>query len=301
LYLFNHKRDRLTAIEARYAMRVIFNGDSSLTAANFRIEKLRAQTAPLPAPVYRPAITEDTPQPDVADIEDETETEAAEDTPPPAGETAEEGERRRRRRRRRGKRRPDSAAPDAATGEPAAAGETQPVEQAEPADDEPTEIDLVIAAELGDQPEPGTETSEEPARRRRSRGGRRRRPAAEGEEQQVERPAPPPPEPFYRDVADIFEAAERAEAEALRIRAESRLTAAPAEPAAAVAMQDDAEAHFAPAGAEDSNVHVAINALPEPLAEAEPMAPPAVEPLVKPILVSADAPVQEKKRGWWRR
>jgi ribonuclease E len=301
LYLFNHKRDRLTAIEARYAMRVIFNGDSSLTAANFRIEKLRAQTAPLPAPVYRPAITEDTPQPDVADIEDETETEAAEDTPPPAGETAEEGERRRRRRRRRGKRRPDSAAPDAATGEPAAAGETQPVEQAEPADDEPTEIDLVIAAELGDQPEPGTETSEEPARRRRSRGGRRRRPAAEGEEQQVERPAPPPPEPFYRDVADIFEAAERAEAEALRIRAESRLTAAPAEPAAAVAMQDDAEAHFAPAGAEDSNVHVAMNALPEPLAEAEPKAPPAVEPLVKPILVSADAPVQEKKRGWWRR
>ncbi len=300
LYLFNHKRDRLTAIEARYAMRVIFNGDSSLTAANYRIEKLRAQTAPLPAPVSRPQITEDTPQPDMADTEDEPETEAAEDAPPPAGETAEEGERRRRRRRRRGKRRPDSATQDSAPGVKAPPSESGPAEAPEQADDEPSEIDLVIAAELGDQPEPGTETSEEPTRRRRSRGGRRRRPTGEGDEQSqsIERPAPPPPEPFYRDIADIFEAAERAEAEALRIRAEARLTAAPAEPPA-TPVQIHVEAHFEPAGHEDTYTP-ALEAAAEPLAEAEPPAPPA-EPLVKPILVSADAPVQEKKRGWWRR
>jgi ribonuclease E len=300
LYLFNHKRDRLTAIEARYAMRVIFNGDPSLTAANFRIEKLRAQTAPLPAPVSRPAITEEAPQPDVTDTEDEPIAEAAEDTPPPAGETAEEGERRRRRRRRRGKRRPDSAALDPATGEPAPAGDSEPAASPESVDDEPSEIDLVIAAELGDQPEPGAETGEEPARRRRSRGGRRRRPTGEGgEEQPIERPAPPPPEPFYRDVADIFEAAERAEAEALRIRAEARLTAAPAEPPAP-AVQIHVEAHFEPASHEDTYISAPSEASPDPAAEGEPAAPPP-EPLIKPILVSADAPVQEKKRGWWRR
>ena len=51
LYLFNHKRDRLSAIEARYAMRVIFlrrcQPDRRQTSA---LRKSRAQTAPLPAP-----------------------------------------------------------------------------------------------------------------------------------------------------------------------------------------------------------------------------------------------------------
>src|SRR3984957_13211335 len=49
-YLFNHKRERLTAIETRYAMRVIFTPDAAMTGTNFRIEKIRAQTALPPAP-----------------------------------------------------------------------------------------------------------------------------------------------------------------------------------------------------------------------------------------------------------
>jgi ribonuclease E len=267
LYLFNHKRDRLTAIETRYAMRVIFNGDSSLTAANFRIERLRAQTAPLPAPVASSPMAEETPQPALAEAEEE-DGDGADEAPPPAGETAEEGERRRsRRRRRRGKRRPDSGAPAESGGEsPAAQGEPETGEAPAPQEDQPSEIDLVIAAELGDQPEPEAD-GEEPARRRRSRGGRRRRPAgAEGEEPAPQQPqapepyTPPAAPPVYTDIADIFEAAERAEAEASRQRAAARLA-------------------------------------PEPVAEAEPVP----EPLVKPILVGADAPVAEKKRGWWRR
>jgi ribonuclease E len=286
LYLFNHKRDRLGAIEARYAMRVIFNGDSSLTAANFRIEKLRAQTAPLPAPVQqpRPAISEEPHQPDAPDVEDEPDTEAADEAPAPAGETAEEGERRRRRRRRRGKRRPDSAQPESSTGEPSQTSDAEPAEPPAPADDQPSEIELVIAAELGDQPEPSAESGEEPSRRRRSRGGRRRRPSSGEPEETIDPPAPPAPEPFYADVADIFEAAERAEAEARRLRAEARLSAAPAEP-----VHIHVEPHF------DAPVE-------EPAAEAQDIQEPApAEPAVKPILVGAEAPVQEKKRGWWRR
>jgi ribonuclease E len=299
LYLFNHKRDRLGAIEARYAMRVIFNGDASLTAANFRIEKLRAQTAPLPAPEPQPraAIIDETPQPDAAD---EAEAESAEEAAPPAGETAEEGERRRRRRRRRGKRRPDSGQADTISDQPAQSSEAEPAIASEPSDDQPSEIDLVIAAELGDQAEPSVESGDEPGRRRRSRGGRRRRPGAGETEETAEHPAPPPPEPFYADIADIFEAAERAEAEALRIRAEARLSAAPAD-APAEPPRIHVEAHFEPAAETDV---AEAPTLPENEGQAEPEQdpPPApAEPLIKPILVSGDTPVQEKKRGWWRR
>jgi ribonuclease E len=285
LYLFNHKRDRLAAIEARYAMRVIFNGDPSMTAANFRIEKLRAQTAPMPAPVTRAPMVDDAPQPEVADVEDEAdnETEGDEENATRGAETAEEGQRR-RRRRRRGKRRPETGGE---TTEPVAASAESDAAESPVIEDQPSEIDLVIAAELGEQPEPGTETAEEPVRRRRSRGGRRRKPAGgEGEEQVAAEAPAPAPEPFYADVADIFEAAERAEAEARRIRAEARLSAAPA-PTPEAAPEVHVVAHFEP-NADVQPVEAAV----------EPVAP---EPLVKPILVGADAPAQEKKRGWWRR
>jgi ribonuclease E len=298
LYLFNHKRDRLAAIEARYAMRVIFNGDASLTAANYRIEKLRAQTAPLPVVAPARAAVAEEPElaPEaVAEAEDESEGEAEEETPASAGETAEEGERRRRRRRRRGKRRPETGAAETAADVQPDAAQPEAPKAAEPVDEPPSEIDLVIAAEIGEQPEPGAETGE-PARRRRSRGSRRRRPAGEGEAAPSEAPAP---EPFFGDVADIFEAAERAEAEALRVRAEARLSAAPAaEPAATPELH--VAVHFEPAAEPDV---AAEGAAIEAQAAAEPEAPEpaAPEPLVKPILVGADAPVQEKKRGWWRR
>jgi ribonuclease E len=290
LYLFNHKRDRLAAIEARYAMRVVFSGDTSLTAANFRIEKLRAQTAPLPAPIPQPRapITAETPQPDLAEAEDDADTDADETPATGAAETAEEGERKRRRRRRRGKRRIEGGTEAAPEGPgPAPEPPILPVS----ADDQPSEIDLVIAAEMGDPEAAVAETTEEPARRRRSRGGRRRRPdAGEGDE------APPPdpasaPQPFYADIADIFEAAERAEAEALRIKAESRMVAeTPPEPEPDSMLETDAEPAHVEAAAE------MVPASPdEPAVVAQP------EPLVKPIVISAEPPPEERKRGWWRR
>jgi ribonuclease E len=288
LYLFNNKRDRLAAIEARYAMRVVFSGDTSLTAANFRIEKLRAQTAPLPAPVPQPraAITSETPQPELAEAEDEAEPEDEETTATGTAETAEEGERKRRRRRRRGKRRLENGAEPAADG-PAPAAEAP----GNPApDDQQSEIDLVIAAEMGDAEAASPAGAEEPAKRRRSRGGRRRRPGAEGEDTPPPETAPQP-EPFYADIADIFEAAERAEAEALRVRAESRMVAATVpepEPAALVG------AIAAPEGAEHI---IQLEAVPAN----EPAALPEPEPAVKPIVISAEPPAEAKKRGWWRR
>jgi ribonuclease E len=291
-YLFNHKRDRLSAIEARYAMRVIFAPDATLTGTNFRIDKIRTQTATaLPAPASysppperaapeRPAPAYEAPAPEE---EPEAEDESDEDAPK-ATDTPEEGERK-RRRRRRGKRRngAPNGAPAGLGPQPAMDGDTQvPSAPASPVEDAPSDFDLVLAAELSEAGEEQTPSGEAPARRRRSRGGRRRRgetgpaEAAPGEDPAAyEAPAPyqaPRPEPVYADIADIFEAAERAEAERLRQRQE----------AARAAAQPPAPA-------------------PEPILEPTADATPS-GPVIKPIVIGAeDAPAPEKKRGWWRR
>jgi ribonuclease E len=313
-YLFNHKRERLSAIEARYGMRVMFNPDSALTGTNFRIEKVRAQLAgpPVAAPAsYGPV----TPTPAPAAIEEPEEAEdedsdAEETDAPRAAETQEEGERRRRRRRRRGKRR-DTAegAPEGAAIDPAQA-------------EQPSSFDNALEAELGEAGE--TETDEapagdQPARRRRSRGGRRRRGEGEAREPAAETaesaPAPvyeqvyTPPAynpPVYTDIADIFEAAERAETEA-RERRQLARQAPPtiAEPAPAVDHEVAEPAEPAIAAAEPEPEPAAAAPAPEPAAAApapEPApAAPVVAPLVRPVLVSDTEPAAEKKRGWWRR
>jgi ribonuclease E len=303
-YLFNHKRERLSAIEARYSMRVIFVPDAAMTGTNFRIEKLKAQTAtPLPPPPasYAGPMTPEprTERQLAAPVADEPESETEEeeeDTDTSAqGDTAEKSERK-RRRRRRGKRRTDSASettPPAGEGEAQAAPEPAPAQPQDQPQDQPTEFDLVLAAELGEPGEPVQEppAAEEPApRRRRTRGGRRTR-ASQDDAAPTDSP---PAEPVYADVADIFEAAERAEAELLRAREEARQVREQApEPPAVVAEVFEA-----------TPVPVAVE--PEPAAASEPVPaetdPAPAEPLVKPIIIGKEeVPVVDKKRGWWRR
>jgi len=342
LYLFNHKRDRLTAIETRYSMRVLFSADNALTGTNFRIEKIKVQTATQPyiAPPtsYAASVAAERAAP-VIDEEPEVESDDEEspskvDAVGTPAETAEEGERRRRRRRRRGKRRtdaggeagaaPDGAAPDGAAPDgdaEAVDGVAQPetgeIEPAEPAPalavspDQPTEFDLVLAAALAEPAEPGAldETAEAPVRKRRARGGRRRKVAGDEGAPGDEAPA----EPVYADVADIFEAAERAEAQSLRLRDETRAAAAALEtavaelePAIALVM----EAALPPGVAAEAEPAGPSVAWTEPAAEpavlphvpdAAPAAPAAIEPAVKPIVIGVDEPVPVKKSGWWRR
>jgi ribonuclease E len=285
-YLFNHKRERLSAIETRYAMRVLLHGDASLTGTNFRLEKLRAQTAS--APVAAPAsYAGSAPAASERVVVEEAEEDDSSDATdaPNANDTAEEGERKRRRRRRRGKRRPDGASQDGPAEGEEAVGEGE----------QPSEFDLVLEAELA---EPGDEApvtaaeDEAPARRRRSRGGRRRRgegPA--GDAPVVDAPAEEAPvyvaPPVYTDIADIFEAAERAEAEARRQRALARQ----GEPAPAAA-ENPAEW----AKPEEGETLMAEIVAAEPVVEVA-----AAEPLVKPVIIGEPAPEVEKKRGWWRR
>ncbi len=140
LYILNHKRDRLSEIEARHGLRVAFAGDDSLIPPQIRITKLSAYTAP-EAPVALPRDTARI----AADLEVEEEpdeiaapepqpaaapAEAEASEPPRAAPAAdaegsaedEERRRRRRRRRRRGGRREDGLAETAPEGEEAPVG-----------------------------------------------------------------------------------------------------------------------------------------------------------------------------------
>jgi ribonuclease E len=286
-YLFNHKRERLSIIESRYNMRVLFVPDATMAGTNFRIERLRAQTAPPPAPA--PIRHERQIPAPVAEEVDETDEETAAADAADTEGTAEEKAERKRRRRRRGKRRDERPAPE----QNGTAEADTPAEPLPGMGDQPTEIDMVLEAALGlggDEAEPGL--SDEPAgeaapKRRRPRTRRRRGEAAEGEAP-AEAAAEPAPGPVYTDIADIFEAAERAEEEARAARRAAPQPAAPAElvPEPEAEPVADAPAVFALADAPAA-------------AEAAPARKP--EPLVKPIVIGEGELPAEKKRGWWRK
>lgn len=294
LYIFNHKRERLAAIEAHLSMRVLFMSDPSATASQFRIEKLRAQSfvPPSESPVAMhaaPTRRAETIEPADADDEDDVseDNDATGADAPVPGETAEEGQRRRkRRRRRRGSRRDEAPQIDPAGEQP----DVIDGSQAQP------EIavqagDFEAVAEAPAVEMPATEMSEKP--RRRSRGGRRRRNEDEAApamqtEPAAERDMPVDTGPIFLDVADIFEAAERAEAEMLRIRALEQQ--APAEELPPAPPQAPAS-EPAPPMTEPQPVHAAeIAAVEEKPA-----------PAIQPTIIGQSEPDAPKKRGWWRR
>jgi ribonuclease E len=149
MYILNHKRDRLTEIEARYAMRISFAGDDTLLPPAVRIDRLRPQVADAERLLTATAVSVAPPMVDSYDEEEDEEDlvldeapaparvqqprparqpaaaspapVAASDEATPAAETAasiEEGEqRRRRRRRRRGGRRDGTGTGENASGE----------------------------------------------------------------------------------------------------------------------------------------------------------------------------------------
>ncbi len=111
MYLLNHKRERLAAIEARYSMRVQFAIDDQLLPGQSRIDKVRgredmpirpASATPV-VPVAPVDLASDEDLDDEEDDADEAEPAVAAGTTgePAAAESPEDNERRRRRRRRR--------------------------------------------------------------------------------------------------------------------------------------------------------------------------------------------------------
>ena len=341
MYILNNKRDRLLGIEARYGMRVLFSGDDALLPPEIRIDRVRAllpgegppaiAAAEMPPRDATPPLIEaDELEADDIVEEDGPETEdddaGADSSRPVPGETAEEGERRRRRRRRRrrGGRRDDGTlselavpgAPQPDLGDPSmvVAPADGPVEHIEgvPEHAEPPTDGFSADAPVVD----GDGVPR--ARRRGRRGGRRRRredgtpqtpqaafdadpfdPAETGlEPEPPGMPAysgPTPADPFARQGYDIFDVMDQAErqAEATAIAPAIVTPAAPppAEAAATPAPEQAPEPEAEPAA-------VAAAPAPEPLLPAND---PEPEPAIKPIVIGADTPTADKKRGWWRR
>ncbi len=324
MYIFNHKRDRLSEIEERYGIRVMFEADDALFAAQFRIDRLRAQVpseGPLaitagPGHLEDEEAEED--EDETSDEDEESDTEetevGAETAAPngetsegPQGETAEESERRRRRRRRRrGGRREEAPAPAASNVGAGPEGDQRDV--MEHVEGVPEHAEAANGDDLRD-------------RRRGRRGGRRRRredddalPAvAEPGAQQPELPpiyiGPTPADPFGSPAFDIFDALEQAEAQAKPSPA-AAVTPLPivAGPPPAIEPVDDIVS-TAESPAPDVPV---TEPSPEPPPVNEPPVPPEeppapandrdAEPAIRPIVIGAeDTPSVQKKRGWWRR
>ncbi len=328
MFLLNHKRDRVAEIEARYGMRIQFAMDDMLASGQSRIDRVRAKTPGEPRPASMPVPVVPIPPIDAGPVEngEDEEDEEAEDVEAATAEKSERGaaegeerERSRKRRRRRRSGRREAGGPE--SGDQALTPEESPAiaggsaEDGAPAAGTP---DVFAVDALGAE-QPNVEVSEleydttQPSgvRRRGRRGGRRRRgePGTETETGQVAEPAitpppyagPTPAEPFAGgfDIFDLLEPAEEARREppapdpAIQIMPDPApvVVPGPAEPPA----EAPAEQRAAP------EMHVAAPAEPEPPPEPEPPREPEIGPAIQPVLIGQDAPVTERKRGWWRK
>ena len=221
LYLLNHKRDTLINAESRYEFRVVITIDESLIAPNFRMDRVRAEGRPeegrqLPPPP--PPIIDD--EDDDVEDDEETSSETVEEGGRAQAEAPAEGSAealRRRRRRRRNRNRPGGR-PDQQPSQLDLAAEPdggqESAEAADGAEREPGE-----GGEGGEGGDGGDEAGSQSGRRRRRgrRGGRRRLRNGEAPFEAVAEPVGPL---TYDDVADVFEAAERAEEAAMAARAQ---------------------------------------------------------------------------------
>jgi ribonuclease E len=321
LYLLNQKRQTLSDIEARYGFSVVIEADEELHAADCEIERVRSRRG---GDDQRPAV-------ELARASyDEVSGEAPQGEVP-AGEEAPEGERefsersggerfgddqggeggrRRRRRRRRGGRReegdagperePMDANGQALNGQDMGEGE-QPSMSGEPAD--------------GEQPEGGRPPREraegdqgdgDRRRRRGRRGGRRRRrengegegadhaPREHGASQEgASQEGAPQQGSWDQPSSEIPMDGQPVE----QMRNGHMPVEQPpyeAAPTAPVEMPAPAPAPV-------------IAPPPEPVVASapQPVPTPAPEPAPVPVsiipTISADAPPEKPKRGWWRR
>ncbi|PZW48377.1 ribonuclease E [Humitalea rosea] len=197
IHMLNRKRDRLTAIEARTGMCVLFEADPTALGAAFRIERTKAANPNAPLPVapssaLRMDYTAATEPVEEAELEEEEiveeapEAEAGADAPRARDDSARRG---RGRGRRRGGRREDGEAAEGAEPRPARDETPRPPREPRPARVEAeageAEASEAAATPAGDGTEPNAESDaaaaeEAQRRRRRRRGGRRRREEMEG-------------------------------------------------------------------------------------------------------------------------
>jgi ribonuclease E len=324
IYMFNHKRDRLSMIESRFGVSITFVHDERI-AASFRIETVRVQSAETKAeyaPLAMGAPDRDAPRGAAPEMggeaaEIEVETAAPELASVSASETAleqgsaaetngaekgDEGERRGRRRRRRRRPRREGNGIDAqAQGEQDQGEQDQgDSDQDGPDQDgaEPQgEAEAALMPEAESAPDSASPAVAVPEA-----------PAAQGE-----------PDLISAITAELEAALESgaapAEPEKPRRRSRARPRAKKAEapetpPAPAAPVFVDIADIFEAAENAERAAPLPAPAMPAPVA---PVTPPVLEagaetgletdtaPAVQPVVVGQNGQPAEKKRGWWRR
>ncbi len=369
LYIFNHKRAQLAAIEARFGMQVAFVADGTVPAT-FKIEKVRTHAASRPQEA--PVAAQSAPVVEAEEVEAEAEApdqgdEAEAPVADAAGKAAaDDGERRRRRRRRRrggrreeqpvlpGAEQPDmtempaefavrldetlgqdrgrrramrDAVPETMTETmtetmPAPVSESD--QEAAPKNAQENAQATVAESAQASAPEPEAEpeaaipasanvveslpeeaaASAEPQAKPKRRAAATRTPAKTPRPRRTkakEAASPEPQEPVFTDIADIFEAAERAEAAAPKPARRPRRTRATS--AAETASSEPIVGTEAAAAAENG---LALAAPEAPAPEAAIAADQAAEaprgPAVQPVVIGgSEAAPAQRKRGWWKR
>ena len=295
-FLLNHKRDRVVAIEERYDLRVVIEGDPALGASDYKLTKMKEEEAP--ESLRRRRGSRQTPvRFDTSDFEeieldeDEVEEIEAEGAEAPAEETSEdEAEGRSGRRGRRGGRRSrrdreDEGASDAmrVMDLDPEAGEGGPLEVAE-----------------------GGEDRDEKPRKRRSRGGRKRSGGGERGKMNGREFAEAAATAMLssRDALDdAMPELLNADAPEAQAGDASEPTVAEAAPVEQAAPPVEAEAEAEVVEAEAAPPAAPVPAEPEPeaelaVAEASPAAAPENDVSKAPPTPKKEGP---KRSGWWSR
>ncbi len=320
LYIFNQKRDVLSAIEKGCGLRVFIASDDSLIAPDYRLERAKAG-----APVKVKEASKSKPAEDEGDGAarkrgrrrpkrrggEEAEAPAAEAAEDAAGERptaaavdageaedAAEAPRKRRRRGKRGGRRRRAATPVEATSAEAAAAEASGAPVAAEAEEPAAATADTPAADAPaeSRPESGADdAAAKPKRSRRSGRGKgvaekpkgarpRRVRSATAESAAVEAESPAEPAPAAVDAHAVPESPVEP-----RETAEQWPRVTPSTPAAEpapVAAEPAPERPQEPREAAEEPPRVTPS---EPTPEPEPTVPPAGQPKPPP------------RRGWWRR
>jgi ribonuclease E len=327
LYLLNQKRHALSEIERRYAFQVTVEADDELHAADCEIERVRQRrddhrpTQELARATYE-AVEDEPP----ADDGDEMETGPEADRSGAAGEEDADSRGRRRRRRRRRSRR-DGDEQDRPSGD----GDDRPSASAEIDQDAPPPDSMMAIGEHAPAREDALEPESEPVRddegegrpsaegqdeaadrddgdrrrRRGRRGGRRRRRENEGDvtdgngwDRDAEAaPAAVAPESHETQPATPLDGQPVEQMPEAHMPIEQ----APFQPHAARSTEAVAPSVAPPPPAIEPPPVPVVAQAPQPVPEPiEPPPPPPPPPTVIPT-ISADAPPEKPKRGWWRR
>lgn len=331
LYILNHKREALLAIEERYQFRVMLQGDNDLIAPNIRMERIRQEGRPVTpdprtqavslessAATVPPAVEED-------ESDDPVEETAAKSEKDEAEREDGEGRRRRRRRRRKGRSRDNqaTASDHAQEGNDADGSENGDDTVRTGEDSETPDVTITVVSDAISTP-----SGEDSSRRRRSRRGNRRNDKGESPVSAVAGAL------VDRDaIADIFEAVEDAvltpvaattaiatdtatvdaapdteTSEKPKRRSRSRRKTDDAADATDVpAAETNAEAAPAkktprtrrPRKTAETTTEAAVKAVAEAVVEQARVPTPAVEMAAPPPAPVSDEPPAPPRRGWW--